>query len=68
MANQRIYIRCKVCGDEKFFAKRFGGAFRTVHKAGDWQDEWDAWFVQHEWGFCRRLDDLRVASFLHLQL
>ncbi len=51
MANQRSSLRCKGCGAEKFIAKRFMSAFRTVKKAY-WQEEWDAWFEVHEWGFC----------------
>ena len=51
MANQRIFLRCKACGAEKFIAKRFMGAFRTV-ATENWQDTWDAWFEDHEWGFC----------------
>ena len=51
MANQRIYIRCKACGGEKFLAKRRMDAFYTV--AGDgWPLSWDQWFEDHVWGFC----------------
>ncbi len=51
MANQRIFLRCKACGEEKFIAKRLINAFHTVRK-NDWQQEWDEWFEKHKWGFC----------------
>ena len=51
MANQRMSLRCKACGDEKFIAKHVMAAFHTVRKDG-WQEEWDIWFEEHEWGFC----------------
>ena len=52
MANQRIFLRCKACGAEKFIAKRLMGAFHTVCTEG-WQGEWDEWFEEHHWGFCK---------------
>ncbi len=55
MANQRIFLRCKACGDEKFIAKRLAGSFYTVRgerKPWDWQQEWNEWFEKHKWGFC----------------
>lgn len=58
MANQRIFIRCRVCGAEKFVAKRLIAAFHTVRKE-DWQAEWDEWFEEHEWGFCRNVSEQR---------
>ena len=51
MANQRIFLRCKACGAEKFIAKRSMRAFHTVATA-NWQESWDAWFGDHEGGFC----------------
>lgn len=51
MANQRMFIRCRACGAEKFMAKHFMDAFRTIQIDG-WQEEWDEWFEEHQWGFC----------------
>ena len=51
MANQRISLRCKACGAEKFLAKRAMNAFHTV-RMPHWQDTWDGWFETHAWGFC----------------
>ncbi len=51
MANQRIFIRCKACGAEKFLAKRLGSAFRTLDQTMD-MDKWDDFFEEHMWGFC----------------
>ncbi len=50
MSNQRIFIRCKACGREKFLAKRSMSAFHTVYSMRN--DKWDEWFKEHEWGFC----------------
>lgn len=51
MANQRIFIRCRACGDEKFLAKRLISAFHTLDQTMD-RDKWDKFFEAHEWGFC----------------
>ncbi len=53
MANQRMFIKCQACGEEKFLAKRSMAAFYTVANNGeDWARSWDEWFDKHEWGFC----------------
>ena len=52
MANQRIYICCKVCGAEKFLAKRLMEAFHTLPQTMD-KGEWDEFFDKHEWGHCK---------------
>ncbi len=51
MANQRMFIKCNVCGDEKFLAKRLMSAYRTLDMTMN-ADKWDEWFEKHEWGFC----------------
>ncbi len=51
MANQRMYIRCRACGAEKFIAKRLMDAFHTIANGMD-RDEWDEFFEFHKWGFC----------------
>ncbi len=51
MANQRMFIRCKACGAEKFLAKRLGDAFHTLDMTMD-VGEWDDFFEKHKWGFC----------------
>lgn len=51
MANQRMFIRCQACGEEKFLAKRSIDAFHTLDATMS-RDEWDAWFEKHVWGFC----------------
>ncbi len=53
MANQRMFIKCNACGEEKFLAKRMMDAFYTVAEDGkDWAHSWDDWFEKHKWGFC----------------
>ena len=53
MANQRMFLRCKACGNEKFIAKRGLRAFHTLrYRLHQWEAEWDEWFEKHEWGFC----------------
>ena len=53
MANQRMFIKCNACGEEKFLAKRMMASFYTVAENGkDWAQSWDEWFEKHEWGFC----------------
>lgn len=56
MANQRMEIRCKVCGEEKFLAKRLGGNFYTLKQTMN-RNEWDRFFIKHEWGHCRPCND-----------
>ncbi len=53
MANQRMFIKCNACGEEKFLAKRMMSSFYTVADDGvDWALSWDKWYEKHEWGFC----------------
>ena len=52
MANQRMFIRCRSCGEQKFLAKHSLAAFRTHHAWGMSMSEWNEWFDKHEWGFC----------------
>ena len=59
MANQRMFIRCKACGAEKFLAKRLMQAYHTISQTMS-TDAWDDWFQTHEWGLCHKEGDPEV--------
>jgi len=56
MANQRMYIKCKVCGEEKFFAKRMMSSFYMIGEPS--KTDWEEWFEKHEWGACGEGSDV----------
>ncbi len=73
MANQRMFIRCMVCGDEKFLAKRMISSFYTYDSAM-FADGWDDWFSAHKWGLCKPegrgewgLDCFQLSYETHIQ-
>ncbi len=52
MANNRIYIRCNVCGEALFLGKNFGDYFywaNYVPEAGDLEDQLNEFFNEHRY-------------------
>ena len=47
MANNRLYIRCKQCGEVIYLAKHFGGSLHTADYNGDFIDKLNDFWEEH---------------------
>ena len=47
MANNRLYIRCKQCGETFYLAKHFGGSLNTTDYDGDFLDRLNDFWEKH---------------------
>lgn len=62
MANNRLYLKCDVCGEEFFLGKRFGdGYYLPPDIGGDIRKELNEFFGRHEW--CGHSQDHFVLSY-----
>ena len=48
MANDRMYIRCKGCGDLHFLAKELGDGYYTTHEGEELRRGLDDFFDRHK--------------------
>ena len=53
MANNRLMLRCRACGEMYAIAKRFGGGYGTsIDRAGVYARNLEKWFDKHTWLEC----------------
>lgn len=62
MANNRMYLKCDVCGEEFFLGKRFGEGYYLPTSAPEKLcDELNEFFGRHEW--CGHSQDHFVLEY-----
>jgi hypothetical protein len=49
MANDRMYIRCKGCGDLHYLAKCYDDGYFTTHEGEELRQGLDDFFDRHKW-------------------